>query len=219
MAINGYNLSTKPYLRISGSNVETVVEIQLSEGNRYSTNSRSFPGDRTNEPEDVLIQDVLDILKAELDPGSAIVKTQAQLEQANQKIAQNESEQNRLSALANKIDKVVRVMAQDSIMGEKIAYGTTYKELVELFPLAEVGKVYEPGAIFAIEDPNHTEINGEGKRILIQTNQSFTYQGETLAQLEGTPSQNGFLAIWKWEGTKNDKQTQTSNELETKPVQ
>ena len=59
MAINGYNLSTKPYLRISGSNVETVVEIQLSEGNRYSTNSRSFPGDRTNEPEDVLIQDVL----------------------------------------------------------------------------------------------------------------------------------------------------------------
>lgn len=219
MAINGYNLSTKPYLRISGSNVETVVEIQLSEGNRYSTNSRSFPGDRTNEPEDVLIQDVLDILKAELDPGSAIVKTQAQLEQANQKIAQNESEQNRLSALANKIDKVVRVMAQDSIMGEKIAYGTTYKELVELFPLAEVGKVYEPGAIFAIEDPNHTEINGEGKRILIQTNQSFTYQGETLAQLEGTPSQNGLLAIWKWEGTKNDKQTQTSNELEKKPVQ
>nr|DAF03684.1 MAG TPA: hypothetical protein [Caudoviricetes sp.] len=31
MTINGYNLSTKPYLRISGSNVETVVEIQLSE--------------------------------------------------------------------------------------------------------------------------------------------------------------------------------------------
>ena len=206
MAINGYNLSTKPYLRISGSNVETVVEIQLSEGNRYSTNSRSFPGDRTNEPEDVLIQAVLDILKAELDPGSAIVKTQAQLEQANQKIAQNESEQNRLSALANKIDKVVRVMAQDSIMGEKIAYGTTYKELVELFPLAEVGKVYEPGAIFAIEDPNHAEINGEGKRILIQTNQSFTYQGETLAQLEGTPFQNGVLATWKFGAPKAPKE-------------
>ena len=219
MAINGYNLSTKPYLRISGSNVETVVEIQLSEGNRYSTNSRSFPGDRTNEPEDVLIQAVLDILKAELDPGSAIVKTQAQLEQANQKIAQNESEQNKLVALANKIDKVVRVMAQDSIMGEKISYGTTYKELVELFPLAEVGKVYEPGAIFAVEDPNHAEINGEGKRVLIQTNQVFTYKGESIKQLEGGPSQNGLLAVWKWDGAKNDKQTQTSNELETKPVQ
>lgn len=83
-------------------------------------------------------------------------------------------------------------------MGEKISYGTTYKEMVELFPLAEVGKVYEPGAIFAVEDPGHTEINGEGKRILIQTNQSFTYQGETLTQLEGTPFQNGVLATWKF---------------------
>ena len=219
MAINGYNLSTKPYLRISGSNVETVVEIQLSEGNRYSTNSRSFTGDRTNEPEDVLIQAVLDILKAELDPGSAIVKTQAQLEQAEQQIAHNKSEQDRLSALANKIDKVVRVMAQDSIMGEKIAYGTTYKELVELFPFAEEGKVYQPGDMFVIEDPEHVELNGEGKHVLIQTNQVFTYKGESIKQLEGGTSQNGLLAVWKWDGTKNDKQTQTSNELETKPVQ
>ena len=210
MAINGYNLSTKPYLRISGSNVETVVEIQLSEGNRYSTNSRSFPGDRTNEPEDVLIQAVLDILKAELDPGSAIVKTQAQLEQANQKIAQNESKQNQLSALANKIDKVVRVMAQDSIMGEKIAYGTTYKELVELFPLVEEDKVYQPGDMFVVEDPEHAELNGEGKRVLIQTNQAFTYKGESLKQLEGGPSQNGLLAIWKWDGQKNGSDLETT---------
>lgn len=219
MAINGYNLSTKPYLRISGSNVETVVEIQLSEGNRYSTNSRSFPGDRTNESEDVLIQAVLDVLKSELDPSSAIVQAQNKLEQAEQQIAQNKSEQDRLSALANKIDKVVRVMAQDSIMGEKIAYGTTYKELVELFPLVEEGKVYQPGDMFVIEDPEHVELNGEGKRVLIQTNQAFTYKGESIKQLEGAPSQNGLLAVWKWDGTKNDKQTQTSNELETKPVQ
>ena len=219
MAINGYNLSTKPYLRISGSNVETVVEIQLSEGNRYSTNSRSFPGDRTNESEDVLIQAVLDVLKSELDPSSAIVQAQNKLEQAEQQIAHNKSEQDRLSALANKIDKVVRVMAQDSIMGEKISYGTTYKELVELFPLVEEGKVYQPGDMFVIEDPEHVELNGEGKRVLIQTNQAFTYKGESIKQLEGAPSQNGLLAVWKWDGTKNDKQTQTSNELETKPVQ
>lgn len=210
MAINGYNLSTKPYLRISGSNVETVVEIQLSEGNRYSTNSRSFPGDRTNEPEDVLIQAVLDILKAELDPGAAIVKAQAQLEQAKQQIAHNKSEQDRLAALANKIDKVVRVMAQDSIMGEKIAYGTTYKELVELFPFAEEGKAYQPGDMFVVEDPEHAELNGEGKRVLIQTNQAFTYKGESLKQLEGGPSQNGLLAIWKWDGQKNGSDLDTT---------
>ena len=219
MAINNYELATKPYTRGFGDKVTTVVEIRLQDGNRYSTNQRELAGDRTQDQEDVLVQAVLDILKAELDPGSAIVKTQAQLEQANQKIAQNESEQNRLSALANKIDKVVRVMAQDSIMGEKIAYGTTYKELVELFPVAEEGKVYQPGDMFVIENPEHVELNGEGKRVLIQTNQAFTYKGESLKQLEGGPSQNGLLAVWKWDGTKNEKQTQTSNELETKPVQ
>lgn len=210
MAINGYNLATKPYLRISGSNVETVVEIQLSEGTRYSTNSRSFPGDRTNESEDVLIQAVLDVLKSELDPSSAIVQAQNKLEQAEQQIAQNKSEQNRLSALANKIDKVVRVMAQDSIMGEKIAYGTTYKELVELFPFAEEGKAYQPGDMFVIEDPEHVELNGEGKRVLIQTNQAFTYKGESIKQLESGPSQNGLLAIWKWDGQKNGSDLDTT---------
>ena len=209
MAINGYNLSTKPYLRISGSNVETVVEIQLSEGNRYSTNSRSFPGDRTNEPEDVLIQDVLDILKAELDPGSAIVKTQAQLEQANQKIAQNESEQNKLAALIKQTEenskvnqKIIHVLVLDSVMSKNIGYGTTYKELVELIPLAEVGKTYLPHDLFTIEDPEHVEVNGEGKRILVQLNKEFTYNGEPVSAfaINGSLEQNGTGVAWKFEG-------------------
>ena len=210
MAINNYELASKPYTRGFGDNIKTVVEIQLQDGIRYSSNMRQLAGDRTSESDDVLIQAVLDILKAELDPGSAIVKTQAQLEQANQKIAHNESEQNRLSALASKIDKVVRVMAQDSIMGEKIAYGTTYKELVELFPFAEEGKAYQPGDMFVIEDPEHVELNGEGKHVLIQTNQAFTYKGESIKQLEGGPSQNGLLAIWKWEGQKNGSDLDTT---------
>lgn len=209
MAINGYNLSTKPYLRISGSNVETVVEIQLSEGSRYSTNSRSFPGDRTNEPDDVLIQDVLDILKAELDPGAAIVKTQAQLEQANQKIAQNESEQNRLSTLVKQTQenarlsgKLLHIMVLNSVMSKNIAYGTTYKELVELIPLAEVGKTYLPHDLITIEDPEHVEVNGEGKRILVQLNKEFTYNGEPVSAFvtNGTLEQNGTGVAWKFEG-------------------
>ena len=210
MEVNNYSLATKPYTRGSGNQITTVVEIRLQDGNRYSTNQRELVGDRTQDKEETLIQSVLDILKSELDPGSAIVKTQAQLEQTNQKIAHNESEQNRLFELANKIDKVVRVMAQDSIMGEKIAYGTTYKELVELFPVAEEGKAYQSGDMFVVEDPEHAELNGEGKRVLIQTNQAFIYKGESLKQLEGGPSQNGLLAIWKWEGQKNGSDLETT---------
>nr|DAJ74570.1 MAG TPA: Protein of unknown function (DUF1366) [Caudoviricetes sp.] len=209
MAINGYNLSTKPYLRISGSNVETVVEIQLSEGNRYSTNSRSFTGDRTNEPEDVLIQAVLDILKAELDPGSAIVKTQAQLEQAEQQIAHNKSEQDRLAQVIKQTEenakvnqKVIHVLVLNSVMSKNIEYGTTYKELVELIPLAEVGKTYLPHDLITIEDPEHVEVNGEGKRILVQLNKEFTYNGEPVSAFvtNGSLEQNGTGVAWKFEG-------------------
>lgn len=209
MAINGYNLSTKPYLRISGSNVETVVEIQLSEGNRYSTNSRSFTGDRTNEPEDVLIQAVLDILKAELDPGSAIVKTQAQLEQAEQQIAHNKSEQDRLAQVIKQTEenakvnqKVIHVLVLNSIMSKNIEYGTSYKELVELIQPAEVGKTYLPHDLITIEDPEHVEVNGEGKRILVQLNKEFTYNGEPVSAFvtNGILEQNGTGVAWKFEG-------------------
>ncbi len=209
MAINGYNLSTKPYLRISGSNVETVVEIQLSEGNRYSTNSRSFPGDRTNESEDVLIQAVLDVLKSELDPSSAIVQAQNKLEQAEQQIAHNKSEQDRLAQIIKQTEenakvnqKVIHVLVLNSVMSKNIEYGTTYKELIELIPLAEVGKTYLPHDLITIEDPEHIEVNGEGKRILVQLNKEFTYNGEPVSAFvtNGSLEQNGTGVAWKFEG-------------------
>ena len=224
-----YKLTGSPILK--GEKNVTIVTIEKEEPGRYSYERVELPGNRTQDNEEVLIQAVLDFIRTELNPTSAIVttqvkleqtltkleqteqkaaQTQANLEQTQEKLSQAEAKQNDLEALANRINKVVRVMAQDSIMGEKVSYGTTYKEMVELFPLAEVGKVYEPGAIFAIEDPNHAEINGEGKRILIQTNQAFTYKGESLKQLEGGPSQNGLLAIWKWEGQKNGSNLETT---------
>ena len=208
MEVNNYSLATKPYTRGSGEQITTVVEIRLQDGNRYSTNQRELVGDRTQDKEETLIQAVLDILKSELDPGSAIVQAQSKIEQAEQKLTETEIKQNQLLEITERINKVVRVMAQDSIMGEKISYGTTYKELVELFPLVKTGESYAPGSMFAIEDPEHVELNGEGKRILIQTNQQFIYQGESLKQLEGSPSQNGILAVWKWEAPKSELDTQ-----------
>lgn len=209
MAINNYELASKPYTRGFGNNVATVVEIRLSEGNRYSTNMRELSGDRTSEPEDVLIQAVLDILKAELDPGSAIVKTQAQLEQAVQQIAHNKSEQYRLAQVIKQTEenekvnkKVIHVLVLNSVMSKNIEYGTTYKELVELIPLAEVGKAYLPHDLITIEDPEHVEVNGEGKRILVQLNKEFTYNGEPVSAFvtNGTLEQNGTGVAWKFEG-------------------
>lgn len=209
MAINNYELVGKPYTRGFGENVATVVEIRLSDGSRYSTNMRELTGDRTNEQEDILIQAVLDILKAELDPGSAIVKAQAKLEEAEYKIAENATKQNELSELVKQTQenarlsgKLLHIMVLNSVMSKNIAYGTTYKELVELIPLAEVGKIYLPHDLITIEDPEHVEVNGEGKRILVQLNKEFTYNGEPVSAFvtNGTLEQNGTGVAWKFEG-------------------
>lgn len=201
-----YELANAPYYR-QPENV-TIVTIKKEHGQRYSYEQAGLSGDRTHESQEVLIQAVLDVVKAELDPGAAIVKTQAQLEQANQKIAQNESEQNKLAALIKQTEenskvnqKVIHVLVLNSVMSKNIEYGTTYKELVELIPLAEVGKTYLPHDLITIEDPEHVEVDGEGKRILIQLNKEFTYNGESVSDFarNGRLEMDGTGAAWKYE--------------------
>lgn len=79
MAISNYELASKPYTRGLGDKTVTVVEVKLADGSRYSTNMRELAGDRTGDSDDVLIKAVLDIVKTEIDPSSAIVKAQEDL--------------------------------------------------------------------------------------------------------------------------------------------
>ena len=197
MAVTNYELN---YKNLRGRDT-TLVSIKLEDKGRYSTHERELVGDRMDESDETLIEAVLDIIRTEMDPAGAIVKVQANLEQYEQKIAESETKQNEQGEIMNLINKVIRVIALDSIMGEKISYGTTYKELVALFPLAEVGKTYPPHGLFTIEDPNLTEINGEGKRVLIQVNREFTYNGEPLVDFlqDGKYGHNGVGLAWKFD--------------------
>lgn len=84
-----YELAIKPYLK-GGENV-TVVAIKMENKGRYSYEQCELLGDHTQDSEDALIQAVLELLRTELDPTSAIVKNQEQwaktteaLERANQ---------------------------------------------------------------------------------------------------------------------------------------
>jgi hypothetical protein len=99
MAINNYELASKPYTRGFGDNIKTVVEIRLSEGNRYSTNMRELAGDRTGDSDDVLIKAVLDIVKTEIDPSSAIVQAQEQLNKTKEDLTANKEYLDSVSAI------------------------------------------------------------------------------------------------------------------------
>ena len=72
-----YELAIKPYLK-GGENV-TVVAIKMENKRRYSYEQCELLGDHTQDSEDALIQAVLELVRTELDPTSAIVKNQEQL--------------------------------------------------------------------------------------------------------------------------------------------
>ena len=203
---NTYELAIKPYLK-GGENV-TVVAIKAKSAGRYSYEECELQGDRTQDSEGSIIQAVLDLVRTELDPGSALVQTQAKLEQAQTKLEQMEAkttvtdqavQHNREET--DRYGKIIHAVVLNAVASKSIAYGTSYKELVELIPLAEVGKAYHAHDLVAIEDPNHIEVDGEGKRILVQFNKEFTYNGEPVTDFarNGRLELDGTGAAWKYE--------------------
>lgn len=201
-----YELANNPYFR-QPENV-TIVTIKKEYGQRYSYEQAGLSGDRTHESQEVLIQAVLDVVKAELDPASAIVQTQAKLEEATHKIAETEAKQTATDeavkhnqAETDRYGKIIHAVVLNAVAGKTIAYGTNYKELVELIPLAEIGKHYLAHDLITLEDPAHVEVDGEGKRILVQLNKEFTYNGEPVSDFarNGRLEMDGTGAAWKYE--------------------
>lgn len=210
-----YELAIKPYLK--GAENVTVVAIKMENNGRYSYEQCELPGDHTQDNEATLIQAVLDFIRTELDPTSALVQAQAKLEEthvkqqeAEQKLAQVEVKQTATDQAVqqNKTEsdhygKVSYALVLTLITEKLLQYGTSYKVLVDLIQSAEAGKHYMPGDLITIEDPAHVEVDGEGKRVLVQLNREFTYNGEPASDFirDGRLERDGYGVAWKYEPT------------------
>ena len=208
-----YKLTGSPILK--GEKNVTIVTIEKEESGRYSYERVELPGNRTQDNEEVLIQAVLDFIRTELDPTSALVQAQAKLEEthvklqeAEQKLAQAEAKQTATEQTVQKnkeetdrFGKISHALVLALVTGKVIPYGTTYKILADLIPTAEIGKRYMANDLIAIEDPAHVEVDGEGKRILVQLNKEFTYNGEPVSDFarNGRLEMDGTGAAWKYE--------------------
>ena len=177
----------------------------------YTAFDRVLIGDRTSESDDALIEAVLGQIATEFNPAEGVKKLQedlhVQAESYEQKLAEKDTKIAEVKAVADWA-VLARVTDTDNPLDP-----TIYKRGLELVDLGQSGKTYQPQEIFTIEAPNHTEAFGEGKRIMIQVNEPFTYQGETLDQLNSL-YQNGKIGIWKWSKPKEE----APSNLETQPV-
>lgn len=216
-----YKLTGSPILK--GEKNVTIVTIEKEEPGRYSYERVELPGNRTHDNEEVLIQAVLDFIRTELDPTSTLVQAQAKLEEthvklqeAEQKLAQAEAKQKATDqeVKQNKIEsdhygKVSYALVLTLITEKLLQYGTAYKVLVDLIQSAEVGKHYMPGDLITIEDPAHVEVDGEGKRVLVQLNREFTYNGEPASDFirDGRLERDGYGVAWKYEPKEQNEPT------------
>nr|DAO19536.1 MAG TPA: Protein of unknown function (DUF1366) [Caudoviricetes sp.] len=201
-----------------------VVNKYLQEANKtfvairqdapYTAFDRTLVGDRTSESDEALIQAVLGQVATEFNPADGVKKLQedlqTQAESYEQKLAEKDTKIAEVKAVADWA-VLARVTDTDNPLDP-----TIFKRGLELVELGKTGKTYQPQEIFTLENPNHVEKFQEGKRVMIQVTEPFTYQGETLEQLDNL-YKNGKIGIWKW--TEPKETPKNSNDLETQPVQ
>lgn len=186
--------------------------VAIRQESPYTAFDRVLIGDRYDESDEALIQAVLGQVATEFNPADGVKKLQEDLH------VQAEEYEAKLAKKDEAIQKVKEV-AEWSVLArvtdvDRPLDPTVFKRGLELVDLGKTGVTYPAQAIFALEDPNHTEKFSEGKRVMVQVTEPFTYQGETLEQLESL-HQNGKLGIWKW----TEPKPEPKSELETQPVQ
>lgn len=200
-----------------------IINKYLQENNRtfvairqeapYTAFDRVLIGNHMNESDEDLIKAVIAQVTTEFNPAEGVKKLQEDLhnqaESYEEKLAEKDAKIAEVKAVADWA-VLARVTDTDNPLDP-----TVFKRGLELVDLGKVGKTYQPQEIFTLENPNHIEKYQEGRRVMVQVNAPFTYQGETLEQLAAL-EQNGKLGIWKWTEPKQEK---PSNELDTQPVQ
>lgn len=200
-----------------------VINKYLQENNRtfvairqeapYTAFDRVLIGDHVNESDDELIKAVIGQVTTEFNPAEGVKKLQEDLQTQAQeyegKLAEKDTKIAEVKAVADWA-VLARVTDVDNPLDP-----TVFKRGLELVDLGKIGKTYQSQEIFTLENPNHIEKYQEGRRVMVQVNEPFTYQGETLEQLASL-EQNGKLGIWKWT---EPKQERPANELDTQPLQ
>lgn len=196
MAINNYELASKPYTRGFGDNLKTVVEIRLSDGTRYSTNMRELSGDRTTEQEDVLIQAVLDIIKAELDPGSAIVKAQAELKQAVQTLAKTNTDLTVNKENIDSVSAITEVLIALAIGQNGGMPTNTYSKVAQFIKPLVKDRRYSNGDIVSMPylydtNPKWPKETPTILKFQMQPSEGYTWKEQPLAEM----LQKGILTV------------------------
>lgn len=206
--------------------VANTTKVAIKQDFPYRVFEEILPTNRMAEDDVTLVEAVLNIVRMELDTSGAVVTIKKELDKAveanKEAIAKiqeltkdNEEKTQQIQQIKDVAEWNVLVRVTDT---DNPLDPTLYARGLELVETGQAGKEYKAHDIFVVNNPNHIAKYGEGTRVLVQVNNDFTYNGESVEELEGKLSQDGKLAVWKWELPKETKPAQPSGDLETQPV-
>lgn len=216
-----YKLQFKSY-----DAVANTTKVAIKQDFPYRVFEEILPTNRMTEDDATLVEAVLNIVRMELDTSGAVVTIKKELDKAveanKEAIAKiqeltkdNEEKTQQIQQIKDVAEWNVLVRVTDT---DNPLDPTLYARGLELVETGQAGKEYKAHDIFVVNNPSHIAKYGEGTRVLVQVNSDFTYSGESVEELEGKLSQDGKLAVWKWELPKENKPAQPSGNLETEPV-
>ena len=176
--------------------VANTTKVAIKQDFPYRVFEEILPTNRMTEDDATLVDAVLNIVRMELDTSGAVVSIKKELDRAVeankdaiakiQELTKDNEEIQQIKDVAE-WNVLVRVTDTDNPLDP-----TLYARGLELVEAGQVGKEYKAHDIFVVNNPNHIAKYGEGTRVLVQVNNDFTYNGESV------------------EGTSKGKQTSTT---------
>lgn len=169
-----------------GTVIKTIVTIYQQQP-YYATAAFPLEGDHTRKDANELLEMIKQEFFKEHYTAYAFKELDKSVSSQNEKV-------DKLNRLAE-VTVLAAVTDKDSP-----ADPTIYKRYLELIDTAKIGTTYHAYDVFSLEDASHEEKYGEGKRVLVQVNKDFTYEGQSVSEFKtgGSLELAGVGAAFPW---------------------
>lgn len=190
-----------------GKITHTDISLNATSGG-FGSFTQRVAGDHRNKPDAEAIELAKDAYfkseyaeKAMSESVQEIDNLKIKAKERDLKVQEQKEQLETINKLVENNAKLTQVSILNAVMSKNIVYGTIYKQYMGLLPIAKTGDTFRTDDLFVLEDPSHEEVDGEGIKILIQAQKTFTYNGESVKEfMKGGKLELGTATAWPFVG-------------------
>lgn len=190
-----------------GTITHTDISLNATSGG-FDSFTQRVAGDHRNKSDNEAIELAKDAYfkseyaeKALSESVQEIDNLKVKAKERDLKVKEQKEQLEMVNKLVENNAKLTHVSILNAVMSKNIVYGTIYKQYMDLLPIAKTGDTFKADDLFVLEDPSHEEADGEGIKVLIQAQKTFTYNGESIKEfMKGGKLELGTATAWPFVG-------------------